>query len=80
MFQSLRARTEETLDRQQAGENDDSRTIKQLLSFMLTEKVLLNLNLKILLLLLKAATEENMRYSNFTDQESYVYVFYRVLL
>lgn len=80
MFQSLRARTEETLDRQQAGESDDSRTIKQLLSFMLTEKVLLNLNLKILLLLLKAATEENMRYSNFTDQESYVYVFYRVLL
>ncbi|KAF3324285.1 aarF domain-containing protein kinase [Carex littledalei] len=36
--ESLRARTEETLDRQQAGESDDSRTIKQLLSFMLTEK------------------------------------------
>ncbi|KAJ4744993.1 Protein kinase superfamily protein [Rhynchospora pubera] len=40
LTESLRARTEDTLDRDQAAESDDSRTkaIKQVLSFTLTEK------------------------------------------
>ncbi|KAJ3705693.1 hypothetical protein LUZ61_009398 [Rhynchospora tenuis] len=40
LTESLRARTEDTLDRNQAVESDDSRTkaIKQVLSFTLTEK------------------------------------------